>query len=454
MSVQTNGEEKVPDSPFVLQTKRFACDRCHRQKLKCDRGPFVLSSGNVPPLGVCKRCERAGTECTNNSMTTPSSSTREKTIATVSSSDHTQSRLNDSLPNARSHISCSSSALEQITCFDGQEYNSAEPASIDQGLDRHAFDFDVEFSAGIDAESFDASSAVTCDDLLGNSCYGRSVDPSRTGDPTYYSVAGEPAVSGSSISGLFEASSRVSLPDNGGNWLTEKTQPMETPTSSDPMVEKMERLNELQTFIFNKFQRLSKDDILRAFLYPELGSYDGLGTSSDDGSIVGKLLHASACLTDILAPCGREVDLASENSPPYPSNENRSNIKRSYSNFLHDEALSQSTASAPGTSTFEQSSASALAPDVTLVRKNNTSPSPANGLSPMMSSSSTSIDIKAYSGLIVPARMTLLLCYVSLLSVYRSILAQALEILRVPPLQISNSTILGSRIQLEKLTHT
>ena len=339
MSAQTNGKEKVPDSPFVLHAKRFACDRCHRQKLKCDRGPLVLSPGNFPLLGVCKRCERAGTECTNNSMTTPGSSASEKTVAAVSSSDHTQSPPNDSLPNAISHISGSSSALEQLTCLDRQDYNSIEPTSIDQDLDMHAFDFDIDLSAGVNAEPFNAPSAVTCDDQLGKSCQGGSADSSGNGEPIFYSVVGEPVVIRSSISGLFGASSRVSLPDNGGNWLSEKSQPMDHPTSSDPMVEKMKKLNELQTFIFNKFQRLSKDDILRAFLYPEIGSYDGLGTSSDDSSIVGKLLHASACLTDNLAPCGRGADLASENLPPCPSNENRNSIKRSHSNFLHDEEI-------------------------------------------------------------------------------------------------------------------
>ena len=42
----------------TTQVKRFACDRCHNQKLRCPR-PVNGGNATVP----CTRCQRAGTVC-------------------------------------------------------------------------------------------------------------------------------------------------------------------------------------------------------------------------------------------------------------------------------------------------------------------------------------------------------------------------------------------------------
>lgn len=46
----------------VTQVKRYACDRCHGQKLRC---PRLDNGGN--PNGPCTRCQRAGQVCTISS---------------------------------------------------------------------------------------------------------------------------------------------------------------------------------------------------------------------------------------------------------------------------------------------------------------------------------------------------------------------------------------------------
>ncbi|KAH7057379.1 hypothetical protein B0J12DRAFT_412300 [Macrophomina phaseolina] len=48
------------------QSRRFACDRCHRHKLRCEKTPVVVNGNVVVPLGACKRCLKAGVACETN----------------------------------------------------------------------------------------------------------------------------------------------------------------------------------------------------------------------------------------------------------------------------------------------------------------------------------------------------------------------------------------------------
>ena len=131
------------------------------------------------------------------------------------------------------------------------------------------------------------------------------------------------------------------------------------------------------------------------------------------------------------------------------------------------------------TSRLSSSSANTRVNQLDLLRKTHTGggwPSPL--LTPPRWTPSGEPETPIYSGLLSPAKLTLLVCYVTLLGVYRSILSQAFDMLRTPlsssqhlrksrtrPFQSSNasppsspamnsSTILGFRIQLEMLTHT
>lgn len=47
----------------VFQSRRFACNRCHRQKLRCDRSPIVAGGDVIISLGPCSRCVRAKVHC-------------------------------------------------------------------------------------------------------------------------------------------------------------------------------------------------------------------------------------------------------------------------------------------------------------------------------------------------------------------------------------------------------
>ncbi|KAG6997660.1 hypothetical protein G7Y79_00039g076220 [Physcia stellaris] len=53
------------------QSRRVACDRCHRLKLRCERNP-VLENGRISTVhGACRRCTKAQKPCNTSSNSTP-----------------------------------------------------------------------------------------------------------------------------------------------------------------------------------------------------------------------------------------------------------------------------------------------------------------------------------------------------------------------------------------------
>lgn len=50
----------------ALQSRRFACVRCHQHKLRCERTPVTVNSGVTLAVGSCKRCLRAKVPCHYN----------------------------------------------------------------------------------------------------------------------------------------------------------------------------------------------------------------------------------------------------------------------------------------------------------------------------------------------------------------------------------------------------
>lgn len=59
----------------VVQSRRFACDRCHRQKLKCERSPFIANGNIILSLGACSRCVRAEVPCQTTTAATSGDAT-------------------------------------------------------------------------------------------------------------------------------------------------------------------------------------------------------------------------------------------------------------------------------------------------------------------------------------------------------------------------------------------
>ena len=244
----------------------------------------------------------------------------------------------------------------------------------------------------------------------------------------------------------------------------------------------LNRLNELQIFILKEFACISNKSIAGTFLCSENESFQSLGSSSQDTDLVGKVLYASERLTDILMSCGRnETDLLSAPSPLRSRSDDLRGSKRTYSSLLDEEELLRAYMSNPASFRFSSRMVDTLTTHLDLSRRSGAKAPKVRAPLPQKSTNSARSDSPIYSSLLSPARLTLLVCHVSLLSVYRSILENAFELLRTPlppsppsrshtarcgPFhaitatphslspQISSSTILGFRLKLETLMHT
>lgn len=102
---------RLPDNvnqcfDFVQQPRRFACDRCRLQKLRCERDIWR------PTLMPCKRCRRANIGCTISTSAPTSRRCREKSLVPTETKENDGGRV--VLQNE--HYKVSSSGMATQDC--------------------------------------------------------------------------------------------------------------------------------------------------------------------------------------------------------------------------------------------------------------------------------------------------------------------------------------------------
>ena len=469
--------DEPPALTFAFQARRFACDRCHRYKLKCERGPLIMTAGIATPLGPCKRCGKAGVECTSSNATTSSSSTHKESKPAATKSAHNQNS-----PEPASSSTGSSNNLGSFSPFGRSLINNVESTLTDPAQFLDTFDFDLGAIGGESEDHFNTSSAGNLGLLSSDKSHtSGSTKELEAAERPPYSVREDMGENESAFSDSLNISPTESLTRANNHSLSVAAEPTRPSSPLNPLMETLNRLSELQIFNFKEFGCISKENLAKTFLSPGNELCQNLRSSSQDTDLVVKVLHASERLIDILTSCGRnEPDLPSAPSPLRSRSDNLNSSKRTYSSLLDDEELLYADMSSSGSFGFSSPTADTLTTHLDFLRRNSANAPNVRPPSPPKSTSSARSDAPVYSSLLSPAKLTLLVCYVSLLGVYRSILAQAFEILRTPlplsppsgsrttrsgpfrtstatpPLspQISSSTILRFRIQLEMLTHT
>ena len=473
--------DEAPALTFAFQARRFACDRCHRYKLKCERSPLIMTAGIATPLGPCKRCGKAGVECTSSNLTAASSTHKETDTADHSSNtiENAQKRTS---PKPTSSFTGSSNDLGSFSPFVRPLSNNLEPTLTDPALYLDTFDFDLGAVGGGSRDYLNTSFAANAGLLSpGHFHTSGSSKELETAERNRYSVREDIEENESEFSDPLMTSPTDSLTKTNDHSRSAAAQPTRPSSPSEPLMGILTKLSELQIFIFKEFGIISHENLARTFLSPGNESCHGLGSASQDTDLVGKVLYASERLIDILSSCGRNgPDLPSESSPLRPRSDNMSGSKRTYSNLLDREDFLHTDMSSSGSIRLSSATADTKMTQMDLLRRNNAHGPNGRPPSPPKSTNSTRSDTPICSGLLSPAKLTVLVCYVSLLGVYRSILMQAFEILRAPPPpsppsrsrtprcgpshsstvtpqppspQISSSAILRFRIQLETLTH-
>lgn len=427
---------EAPAFAFAFPARRFACDRCHRYKLRCERGPLITTLGVAAPLGPCKRCEKARVECTSSNAAMSRSSKR-----TIHQSP------GPTIPNtSQDALNATSSSIDTSNELGSFSLDSA-PADPSIFLDNFDFGLDIDGKDDINRYILPTNDTGT-------------VKQSQFGGSEY---AGD---NGLAISEMFYTPPAESL-----NWRSRNPPPStidiaEQADSADQFMVTLEKLNKLQGFIFSEFGSIPKDNLLATFLVEGNGAWHTIGHDAADSNLVGKLLYASQQLIDILTSCGRsEIQLPSISSPLHPEDKSLNKRKRSDAN--PPDGNDQVRADIVNPSSLRASSSAAKAA-ATHSHWTKQSSNVNGGPSPLKTKTKSKLDPPIYPGLLSPAKLILMVCYVALLGVYRSILTGVFDMLRTlhPPAPsrapaaspskppINTTTILSFRIQLEMLTHT
>lgn len=469
---------KTPAFAFAFQARRFSCDRCHRYKLKCERSSLLMSLGVATPLGPCKRCGKAGVECTSSNAATPAFSRRQKSTNIKKSSKSVEDSNTRYPSRTKTPAIDALNDLASLSPSARPLFNVMESTLTDSTLYLDNFDFDMPSVGEETVDHFTALSAATRGLPL--------PDRSQSNGPSQELEASEQlqlnrgddvGEAGLTMLELLNTLSTESLLWTNENSMPPMAEPARRSGPLHPVVETLNNLSELQTFVFKEFWCITEENLTKTFLSQGIGSCHALGSASPDSGLVGKVLYASHRLIDILTSCGRnEPDLPSA-APLRPRSDSLTGCKRTHSDLLKDEELLQPEISTTGSLRFSSPTAETLTTHLDFLRKNTKNP--INGRpppSPKRTSNSMAITPK-YSGLLSPAKLTLLVCYVSLLGVYRSILTQAFECFRMllppspsspslrsgglhsttathQPHSLSTTTIMGIWIHLEMLAHT
>lgn len=428
------------------------------------------------PLGPCKRCEKARVECTStNAATSTTSTTRRE----ASNNDrYPKQAKTTNTKDSSNAATCSSSTAgsSELTTFSPlarPSLNILNSTLTDPSLFLENFDFDLDVGGGEHFDHFDIAPTIAgglpspkkSQESISNKAF-RIAEQFRNEDSE---IVDENA---SARSELLNTPPTESLVE----WSSQDAPQTAADTSdrmpcTDPLTETLDRLSELQTFIFKNFGSIPEGSLVSTFMSPDIGSCHSLASASPDSNLVGKVLYASERLIDILTSCGRhEANLPQVRTPLRPRSDTRSGSKRSYANLLGRDDTRRADTSSPRTS-------NSITTHGGFLRK-NTFGDEGTPSFPRTTADTKLHETSLYSGLLSPAKLTLLTCYITLLSVYRLILSQAFDILRsdcsqaspsatlrgstfrAPEASVSaqlvlnSATIMGFRMQLEMLTHT
>ena len=351
MSTQAN---EAPALTFAFQARRFACDRCHRYKLKCERGPLMMTAGIATPLGPCKRCGKAGVECTSSKATTSNSSTHKESRTAGSSSNITKDAHKPNSPKPASSLIGSLNDLGSFSPSGRSLIDNAESTLTDQALFLDTLDFDLSAIDGEGEDHFDTPSAGNLGLLSPDKSHtSGSTKELEAAERPQYSVSEDMGENESAFSNSLNILPAESLARSNDHPLPLAVEQTKKSSPLNPFLESFNRLSELHNFIFKEFGCISKEKLARTFLSSGNELCQGLRNSPQDADLVGKVLCASERLIDILTSCGRnEPDLPLAPTPLRSRSADLSGNKRTYSSLLDEEDFLHADLPRSGSFTF------------------------------------------------------------------------------------------------------
>ncbi|KAL2259933.1 hypothetical protein VTK26DRAFT_6234 [Humicola hyalothermophila] len=296
----------------AARSRRLACDRCHRHKLRCERSPVVVNGGITVPLGSCKRCMKARVPCQTVSGTF---STAGSTAGSGSPKRKSHLAVRGEEENGEAPFGVVSDAAlfqgtpEETGQGTASPYVANSPPSFDSTepsmFNGDAFDLMTGEFNGVDSAHATSSSGTLSSPTFATSplkSYSLLLDDeSGAVNNTQIGIVEDAAEARTQCMGFVDATLCGVLGCQGHNDQLNSNECGTGSTGVESLREECrQRLVELHTLLFNELQCITHADLVDILFpvdSPSLGSRDKPGPGN---SVLPRVLFASERLIELL----------------------------------------------------------------------------------------------------------------------------------------------------------
>lgn len=330
----------------AAQSRRFACDRCHRHKLRCERSPVMVNGSVAISLKSCKRCDKAQVAC--------------QTAVNAAINNNTNSNESSSVPSKRKtphsehhgEAQIASAAEDEDPEMDSERaLFLSPPITEDHSSDSaiysdNAYGLDSQHGSLIDLEHFDFGEGFsTLDSAASEATPGAAFDTSTLGlhalnDRRRDSEAQGEAISegpqnqykGFDASMLLQSGSEaIPRPGNGRRTKVNCSRPPDErleasglgsqPSSSldNSQEECHTEVLELYGLVFGDLRDIKDADVANALLSPDSNFVSYQDRIKPDDSIIHRALFASERLIELITKLRHLPCLAQHRSARHES---------------------------------------------------------------------------------------------------------------------------------------
>ncbi|EHK20214.1 uncharacterized protein TRIVIDRAFT_68779 [Trichoderma virens Gv29-8] len=281
----------------AARSRRLACNRCHRHKLRCERSPIMVNGSIAIPLGTCKRCQKAQVACqTTNGTYIPSGgdSLTNATAASKKSAENISPARPPAIPNTSTGAATPNIPNHEDSMLDSPLFSGDDANAL---LDLGNFDFDTSDFGQTNEHSAVSAALSTSPSLSSHTWENYNDDPKHSSrmlsesfvDSAYFGST--PRLNGSSVS------SHTTVNSDDSKMVLQQD-PI-NPRDSFRL-----KLLELNSLLFSDLQCITDVELAEALFSFEGTSFSSRDRPGPDGNLVHRVLFASERLIELLSTAG------------------------------------------------------------------------------------------------------------------------------------------------------
>ncbi|RFU80551.1 hypothetical protein TARUN_1670 [Trichoderma arundinaceum] len=291
----------------AARSRRLACNRCHRHKLRCERSPIVVNGNLAIPLGTCKRCQKARVTCqtTNGTFITNTSDSSTHASATVTgkpaenASTHTSATIGTSTTAGTPNAPNGDDSILDSPLFSGDDATTL--------LDLDNFDFGPGDFGHVSGQSV-ISPPPPKSPTLSSRFWDKYHDEGKDGPKTMSETFVDSTYFGSTPQFNESSSSSLTTTSSDDSKIVLQ-QDLATPRDNF-----RHRLLELHSLLFSDLQCITDTELAEALFSSEGAGLSSRDRPGPDGHVVHRVLFASERLIELLSTA------ATVNSPQFCQN--------------------------------------------------------------------------------------------------------------------------------------